>query len=62
MVKTGHVVEDFYIGNTHIRICDDYCRDKTDEDVQKILNRISDMALGPLVAAIKNTYAEPNEF
>ena len=33
---TGHVVEEFYIGATHVRICDDYCRGKTREDVQAI--------------------------
>lgn len=44
----GHVVEEFYIGNTHIRICDDYCRDKTPEEVEAILKRIADITLGPL--------------
>ncbi len=42
------VVEDFYIGNTHVRIHDDYCKDKTPEDVQKILERIARKTLKPL--------------
>lgn len=48
---TGHVVEEFYIGPTHVRICDDYCRGKTREDVQAILDRIAEIAIGPLIAA-----------
>ncbi len=49
--KIGHVVEDFYIGDIHVRICDDYCRDKTPEDVDKILKRIAELTYGPLVEA-----------
>ena len=45
---TGHVVEEFYIGATHVRICDDYCRGKTREDVQAILDRIAEITIGPL--------------
>lgn len=41
MVATGNVVKDFYVGNTHIRICDDYCRDKTPEQVKQILANIA---------------------
>lgn len=52
MVPTGHVVKDFYIGNTHVRICDDYCRDKTPEEVQAILDRIAKITYGPLVQAM----------
>lgn len=37
----GHIVKDFYIGNTRIKIADDYCRDKTPEDVNAILERLS---------------------
>ena len=32
-----HIVRDFMIGNTRIKIADNYCRDKTPEDVQRIL-------------------------
>ena len=49
-IEEGHVVEDFYIGHTHIRICDDYCRDKTKEDIQNILRRIGRIAIGELTA------------
>lgn len=47
----GHVVKDFYIGNTHIKICDDSCRDKTPEQVQEILDRISKLVSGPYIMA-----------
>ena len=51
MVTTGHVVEDYYIGHTHVRICDDYCRDKTPEQVREILDRIAKNAIRHLSAA-----------
>lgn len=51
MVEQGHVVREMKIGNTHIRICDDYCRDKTKEDVDEILRRIARNAIGPITAA-----------
>jgi len=38
----GNVVKDFLIGNTRIKICDDYCRDTTSETAQVILDRIAD--------------------
>lgn len=41
----GHVVREMMIGNTRCKICDDYCRDKTEADVEKILNRIARSAL-----------------
>lgn len=52
MVERGHVVEEFMIGNTRVRICDDYCRDKTKEEVDEILRRIARNAIGPLTAAM----------
>lgn len=48
----GHVVKDFYIGNTHIQICDDYCRDKTKEEVDEILARIAEKVRIPLLKAL----------
>lgn len=36
----AHIVKDFFIDNTRIKIADDCCRDKTTEDVEKILYRI----------------------
>jgi len=39
------VVRDFYIGNTHIKINDEYCRNKTKEEVDAILERIADITM-----------------
>ena len=39
--SNGNVVKDFKIGNTRIKICDDYCRDKQPEVVQATLDRIA---------------------
>lgn len=33
-VPDGHVVKDYYIGHTHIKICDDCYRDKTPEELE----------------------------
>ena len=52
----GHVVEEFKIGNTKIKICDDYCRDKTPEDVEAILKRIAQIAQ----PALSYAYAQEN--
>lgn len=48
MVVTGNVVEEFNLGNTRIKICDDYCRTKTKEEVEEILKRIAKNTIGPL--------------
>lgn len=40
-IVEGHVVKDFKLGGTRIKICDDYCRDKTPEAVQATLDRIA---------------------
>lgn len=40
-VEQGNIVKDFKIGNTRIKICDDYCYDKKTEAVQAILERIA---------------------
>lgn len=47
---TGNVVKDFMLGETRIRICDDCCRDKTPEDVDKILKQIAKDVLPSLRA------------
>lgn len=39
-VPTGHIVEEFYIGKTHVRFCDDYCKNTTQEEIDRILERI----------------------
>ena len=36
-----NVVMEMKIGNTKIKIADNYCRDKTPEDVKEILQRIA---------------------
>jgi hypothetical protein len=43
--KIGNVVEDYYVGTTHIVICDDYCKNTTPEEIQEILDRIAARAL-----------------
>jgi len=40
-VGKGNVVKDFKLGSTRIKICDDYCHDKTPEAVQATLDRIA---------------------
>lgn len=54
MTDTGrspHIVRDFTIGNTRIKIADDCCRDKTPEDVQRILRKIARDAQAAISAA-----------
>lgn len=54
MTDTGqspHIVRDFTVGNTRIKIADDCCRDKTPEDVQRILKEIAQMAQAAITAA-----------
>ena len=50
-VAVGNVVKSFTIGNTKVKICDDYCRDRTPEEVEQILARIADIALRAFNAA-----------
>lgn len=42
--KLGHVVDDCYIGHTHVLVCDD-CVVKTPEEVQAILDHINDLVV-----------------
>ncbi|MCI8629739.1 MAG: hypothetical protein HFE57_09655 [Firmicutes bacterium] len=39
-----HIVKEFNIGNTKVKIADNYCKDKSKE-VDEILNRIAMIAL-----------------
>ena len=39
--KKNNVVEEFKIGNTRIKICDDYCYNRSDKDIEEILARIA---------------------
>lgn len=61
MNNTEHspnIVRDFMVGNTRIKIADDYCRDKTPEDVQRILKEIAQEAQAAITAAVfKNKQA-----
>lgn len=47
--KVGHIVKEWYDGNTHCIICDDYCRDKTAEEVEAILDRIATLVYPDLL-------------
>ena len=60
MTIEGNVVKDFQIGNTRIKICDNYCRDTTPEAVQVILDRIANrvqdqLAMQALTTELKLT-------
>lgn len=39
--KPGNVVKDYYQGNAHIKICDDCCRDQTQEEKDAIVDRVT---------------------
>ena len=54
MDATGNVVKDFKIGNTRVKICDDYCRNKSKQEVEAILRRIANITIGPLSLVNKN--------
>jgi hypothetical protein len=48
--KLREAVKSFNIGSTSIRITDNYCSDKAEDDVQTMLGHISRVALGALSA------------
>lgn len=48
--QQGHVVRDFYLGNTRVMICDDYCQNQTPEEVEAILAELSAKMYPHLVA------------
>ena len=50
--QSPHIVRDFTVGNTRIKIADDCCRDKTPEDVQRILKEIAQAAQAAISAAL----------
>lgn len=50
VAEQGNVVKAFHIGNTRVKICDDYCRDRTSADVEQILERIARRALEQFAA------------
>lgn len=65
-----HVVEEYKLGNTRIKIADDYCRVKTKEQLDKLLREIADTALRNINSAFvtdrieesKRNAAKVNEF
>lgn len=52
---TGNIVKSFKLGATQVHICDDFCRDKTDEEVKAILDKIARDALPVLRAEVEHT-------
>ena len=46
-----NVAKEFVIGNTRIKICDDYCKNKSPEEVDAILRGIAIRATECLVSA-----------
>lgn len=54
----GNIVKSFKIGNTSLKICDDYCRSKTPEEVQVILNRIARRAMESLATVSVQGYEQ----
>ncbi|MDI3312550.1 MAG: hypothetical protein QJR05_14150 [Thermoanaerobacterium sp.] len=41
----GNIVEEYKIGNTTIKICDSAYKDKTPEDIERILKRIMEIGI-----------------
>lgn len=44
-ITTGTVVEEFKLGNTRIKICNDAYINRTPEEIEKSLKRINDICL-----------------
>ena len=55
--QSGNVVEDFTIGNTRIKICDDFCRTRTSGEVKEILDRVARRTVGSLTALMQSKFA-----
>lgn len=51
MTVQPNVVLDYYIGNTRIKIADNYCANKTADDVKRILLEVARRAQRSLSAA-----------
>lgn len=49
--KENNVVDEFKLGNTRVKICDDYCINRLDTDVEAILTRIARRAQEHFTAA-----------
>ena len=49
--ETPHFVREFTVGHTKVKIADNYCANKTPEEVNAVLKRISKMAQDSITAA-----------
>lgn len=47
-VEQPNIIKDFYIGGTCVRIADNYFKNKTSEDIEKILKRIAEIGVNSL--------------
>lgn len=56
----ANVVRDFQIGNTRIKIADNYCK-KTASEVEQLLRRISEQAQRQFIAAATTGKYEQQE-
>lgn len=54
----GNCVKEIVEGESRIRICDDYCRKKSQEDVKEILNNIAKKVQPCLSAKLQREYEE----
>ncbi len=58
ILASSHVVRELHLDGCTAYICDDYCRDKTQEDVDRILRRVDEITYEPLkVAALADLEA-----
>jgi|GEM_PF-992219 len=57
MIPDGNIVKEFMMGPTKVKICDDYCRDKTPDEVQQILSDIAKAASAAIRNASETAYA-----
>jgi hypothetical protein len=51
---TGHVVEEYRVGNARVLISDDYCRNRTKEEVDAILAGVAARAYADLISMEKS--------
>lgn len=59
MMEDGNVVMEFTNpSGARIKICDDYCRDKTPEDVQRILDNIARITYPVLRKAYEDAHKD----
>lgn len=45
VIENPEIVEDYMIGNTRIKIAVNYCKNKTKEDVDAVINNIKRIAM-----------------